>query len=153
MCEENLNQADDFAKNFVDELRSLRGNFVEEILRDELNRGCYGADAKKYFSSLTANEQELILRALKLQEMSGGHELRLALAIRSIFPDGKLFVNDGKFLLYLPEKKSAAAMNKVELIKILFMDISNAEIDIYFERCFGVFGSPITMHTDEMILY
>lgn len=126
---------------------------TEEILRDEINRGCYGESAKIFFGELTAAEQNSILRALRLQELSEGRELRLSLALRKIFPDGRLFFNDGKFLLWLPEKKSVAALHKIALIKILFMDVGNNELEIYFERCFGVFGAPATMQLDEMILY
>ena len=54
--------------------------------------------------------------------------------------------------MYLPEKKSDLIDKKIELIKILFMDFSNAEIEVYFEKSFGVFGRPETMLLDNLVL-
>ena len=153
MSEKFFFAAEDFAENFLSRLKSLRPNFVEEILRDELEGGRYGSEAKNFFCALTTDEQKKILRALRLQELSGGRELKFSLAARKLFPDAKIFFNAGKFLIWLPEKKSDAALKKIELIKILFMDLSNAEFEIFFERSFGVFGSPATLQLDEMILY
>ncbi len=153
MTEKFFSAAEDFAENFLSRLKSLRPNFVEEILRDEITNGCYGSEAKNFFCALTTDEQKKILRALRLQELSGGRELKFSLAARSLFPDAKIFFHAGKFLIWLPEKKSDAALKKIELIKILFMDLSNAEFEIFFERSFGVFGSPATLQLDEMILY
>lgn len=153
MNNEFFDSAEYFAEKFIGDLKNLRGNFIEEILREEIKSGCYGEAAKNFFSALKDTEQDLILRALKLQELSSGRRLSLRLAVYSLFPDGQLVFNEGKFLLWLPCKESAATLNKIELIKILFMDFSNAELDIYFGRSFGMFGSPQTLLLDEVILY
>ena len=149
---EIIERLEAFAKDFHDDLRSLRGDFVEGLLRKEINRGCYGTRAKELFGTLTTPEQDLILRALKLQEQCGGRQLQFTLAIKSLFPKSELYFYK-KFLLWLPEPRSEAMLNKIELIKILFMDVGNTELEIYFGRHFGVFGTPQTMRLDEMILY
>lgn len=143
---------EDFAKEFHCDLRNLRGNFIEELLRSELNQGFYGNRAKELFATLTQAEQDLILRTLKLQEQCGGRQLKFSLAIKSLFPDSELYFYK-KFLLWLPEPKTEATLRKIELIKILFMEVGNTELELYFEKHFGVFGKPQTMRLDEMILY
>lgn len=147
-----LELIEDFAKGFHDGLRNLRGNFVEELLREELNRGYYGMKAKEIFATLTQAEQDLILRALKLQEQCDGRQLKFTLAVKSLFPNSELYFYK-KFLLWLPEPKTEATLKKIELIKILFMEVGNTELELYFEKHFGVFGKPQTMRLDEMILY
>lgn len=127
-------------------------DFVGEILREELNCGYWGATAKKLFNALNAVEQSAILRALKLQELSQGRRLKFLLAVKSLFPNSEIYFYK-KFLLWLPEEKSQAALNKIALIKILFMEVGNTELEIFFGAHFGVFGSPQTMRLDEMILY
>ena len=127
-------------------------DFIGEILRAELNCGHWGATAKKLFNSLNAVEQSAILRALKLQELSQGRRLKFLLAVKSLFPNSEIYFYK-KFLLWLPEEKSQAALNKIALIKILFMEVGNTELEIFFGAHFGVFGSPNTMCLDEMILY
>ncbi|MBR4904365.1 MAG: hypothetical protein IKZ53_06815 [Selenomonadaceae bacterium] len=152
MNEELFDAAEDFIQKFYGDLRNLRGNFIEELLREELNRGYYGATAEEIFFTLTTDEQDLILQALKLQELSEGRQLKFMLALKSLFPDSEIYFYK-KFLLYLPEEESEATLKKIELIKILFMEVGNTEIEIYFGKCFGVFGKPQTMRLDEMILY
>ena len=149
---ELIERLETFAKDFHDDLKSLRGDFIEELLRKELNRGYYGKRAKELFGTLTITEQDLILRALKVQEQSGGWRLQFTLAIKGLFPDSELYFYK-KFLLWLPEPSSEATLNKIELIKILFMEVGNTELELYFGRHFGVFGTPWTMRLDEMILY
>lgn len=135
------------------ELRTFPTNFYEQILREEIEGGYFGDAVKKIFATLDDVEQNLILRALKLQELSQGRKLMFRLATQSLFPTARVYFNAGKFLMYLPDAKTDSALNKIELLKILFMDVSNAKIDLYFERHFGIFGTPQTMHLDEMILY
>ncbi len=151
--EELFVTAEEVARDFRGGLKNLRGNFIEELLREELNQGYYGAEAKKIFGALTQAEQDLILRALKLQEQCEGRQLKFMLALKSLFPHSEIYFHTGKFLLCLPEEKSAAALEKIELIKILFMAAGNSELEIYFGEHFGVFGTPRTMRLDEMILY
>ena len=149
---ELIERLEAFAKDFHDDLKNLRGDFIEELLRKELNRGYYGKRAKELFGTLTIAEQALILRALKVQEQSVERRLQFTLAIKSLFPDSELYFYK-KFLLWLPEPSSEATLNKIELIKILFMEVGNTELELYFGRHFGVFGTPWTMRLDEMILY
>lgn len=149
---EIIERLETFAKDFHADLKKLRGDFVEELLRTEINRGYYGTRAKELFGTLTIAEQDSILHALKLQEQCGGRQLQFTLAIKSLFPDSELYFYK-KFLLWLPEPRSEATLNKIELIKILFMDVGNTELELYFGRHFGVFGTPRTMQLDEMILY
>ena len=139
--------------NFRADLLTLPINFYENILRDEIECGYFGEDVKEIFATLTDSEQNLILRALKLQEISEGRRLMLRLAAQSLFPTARIYFNAGKFLMCLPDAKTDSALKKIELLKILFMDVSNAEIETYFEKSFGVFGTPQTMRLDEMILY
>jgi len=152
MNEEIFDAAEELVKNFRGELRSLRGNFIEEILRDELQSGKWGAAAKEIFQILTPPEQNSILHALKLQELSQGRRLEFLLAVKGLFPNSEIYFYK-KFLLWLPEVESATAWKKIELIKILFMEVGNTELEIYFGAHFGVFGTPRTMRLDEMILY
>lgn len=149
---ELIERLETFAKDFHDGLRNMRGDFIEELLRKEINCGYYGKRAKELFDTLTITEQDSILRALKVQEQCGGRRLQFTLAIKNLFPDSELY-HYKKFLLWLPEPRSEATINKIELIKILFMEVGNTELELYFGRHFGVFGTPRTMHLDEMILY
>ena len=119
---------------------------------EEIERGFFGVKVQENFSAITQAEQNLILRALRLQEKFQGRRLMFRLAVQSLFPKARIYYNAGKWLMYLPEKKSDLIDKKIELIKILFMDFSNAEIEIYFEKSFGVFGRPETMLLDNLVL-
>lgn len=134
-------------------LRKFPTDFYEQILRNEIELGYFGDTVKEIFSTLDDVEQNLILRALKLQELSKGRQLMFRLAAQSLFPTARIYFNAGKFLMYLPYAENDSARRKIELLKILFMDVSNAEIETYFERHFGIFGTPQTMQLDEMILF
>lgn len=138
--------------DFRAELRTLPTNFYEPILREELECGYFGDTVKKIFLTLDEVEQNLILRALKLQELSQGRQLMFRLAAQSLFPTARVYFNAGKFLMYLPDAENDSTLQKIELLKILFMDVSNEEIDLYFEWHFGIFGTPQTMQLDKMIL-
>ena len=138
--------------DFRAELRTLPTNFYEQILRDELEGGYFGDAAKKIFMTLDDAEQNLILRALKLQELSQGRQLMFRLAAQSLFQTARVYFNAGKFLMYLPQAETDSTLKKIELLKILFMDVSNAEIDLYFELPFGVFGTPQTMRLNFLQL-
>ena len=119
---------------------------------EEIESGFFGVKVQENFSALTQAEQNLILRALRLQEKFQGRRLMFRLAVQSLFPKARIYYNAGKWLMYLPEKKSDLIDKKIELIKILFMDFSNAEIEVYFEKSFGVFGKPETMLLDNLVL-
>ena len=149
---ELFDAAEELIINFRGELRDLRGNFIEEILRKELLSGTWGAAAKEIFQSLTPAEQKSILHALKLQELSAGRSLEFLAAVKGLFPDSEIYFYK-RFLRWLPEEDSATARRKIKLIKILFMEVGNTELEIFFGAHFGVFGSPRTMQLDEMILY
>ena len=153
MNEAIFDAAEAFIKDFQDDLKDTRDNFIEELIRAELLKGYWGAAAKEKFSALTADEQYGILRALKLQEQTEGRRLRFVLAFKSLFPVSEIYNYDGKFLLWLPEKESATTLEKIALIKILFLEVGGAEPEIYFGEHFGVFGTPQTMRLNEMILY
>lgn len=146
-------QVAEFEKNFYANLKKLQINIFEENLRDEILKDFYGVEVKEIFLILSPHEQNLILRVLRLQENSEGRRLQFMLAVQSLFPRAKVYFNFGKCLMHLPEKKSDSALKKIELIKILFMDFSNADIELYFEKSFGVFDAPKTMRLDEIILY
>lgn len=146
-------QLAEFERKFYADLKNLQINIFEENLRDEILKDFYGVEVKEIFLLLSPREQNLILRALRLQEISEGRRLQFMLAVQSLFPHAKVYFNSGKWLMHLPEKKSELALKKIELIKILFMDFSNAEIESYFEKSFGVFDAPKTMRLDELILY
>lgn len=153
MNNEIFDTAEEFIKGFRSDLKNLRENSIEELLSTELNNGYWGATAKKIFSELTEDERYIILRALKLQEQTEGRRLKFLLAFKNLFPVSEVYRYNGRFLLCLPEEKSEAALKKIELIKILFLEVGNVELEIYFGEHFGVFGSPQTMRLDEMILY
>lgn len=146
-------QAAELEKDFYADLKNLQINIFEENLRDEILKDFYGVEVKEIFLLLSPIEQNLILHALRLQEISEGKRVQFMLAVQSLFPRAKIYFNSGKWLMYLPEKKSDLILKKIELIKILFMDFSNADIELYFEKSFGVFDEPKTMRLDEMILY
>ena len=139
-------------KNFRAELANLPINFYEQVLRDELEGGYFGDEVKKIFATLDDDEQNLILRALKIQELSKGRRLMFRLAAQSLFPTARIYFHEGKFLMYLPQAETDSTLKKIELLKILFMDVSNAEIDLYFELPFGVFGTPQTMRLNFLQL-
>lgn len=153
MNDEDYNAIENVLIKFYAEIHSLPKNFREQILRDEILNGYFGDDVKEIFATLKDDEQNLILRALKLQELSEGRQLMFRLAAQSLFPIAHIYFNEGKFLMCVPDAKTDSALKKIELLKILFMDFSNAEIDVYFGCHLGIFGTPQTMHLDEMILY
>lgn len=152
MNDEDFLKAEQIIKNFQVDLKSLRINFVEEVLRDEIKAGYYGESVKENFSVLLPAEQNLILRALRLQEVSQGRRLKFRLAVQGLFPNSRVCFFEGRWLLYLPQKKSELTLKKVALIENLFMDFSNAEMELYFEKPFGVFGMPQTMVLDSMVI-
>lgn len=152
MTDELFELAGEFEEKFWRELRNLRDDSIEKILRAELEGGIWGSAARENFLALTVEEQGAVLRALKAQELSGGRRLKFRMALQGLFPTGEIYFFEGKFLLWLPVEEPTTP-TKIALIKILFMDAGNSALEVYFGRRLGIFGTPTTLRLDEMILY
>lgn len=127
---------------------------AESLLEAELMKGCYGEDIKNRYKQLSAAEQNDVLHCLRMQLESQNKENFFYQAVLKVFPGSRMYFYkyEKKFLLYLPYADGKDNCEKIQLLQDLFFDI-RCDIEIFWNKHFGIIGKNYTMHMDKMILY
>lgn len=130
-------------------------SFVEELLEQELAKNFYGDRAGDIFRQLTSNEQRKIARLLRLQEECEGRNLFFREAVKEFFPDAKIYFykDEEKFLLWLPQQENSKRKGILELLTILFLEISCKPPEIFWENHFGIIDAPETMRLNQVVIF
>ena len=129
--------------------------FVEELLGQELAKDFYGTRAGEIFRQFNSSAKRKVMRLLRLQEECEGRKLFFREAIQVFFAGAKIYFyeDEEKFLLYLPQEESADGKKIIELLTILFLDISCRTPEIFWGNHFGIIGEPETMRLDQTIIF
>ena len=130
-------------------------SFVEELLKQELAKNFYGDRAGDIFRQLAPDEQRKVARLLRLQEECEGRKLFFREAIQEFFPGAKIYFykDEGKFLLWFPQQESSKRKRILELLTILFLELSCKPPEIFWENHFGIIDKPETMLLNQTVLF
>lgn len=129
--------------------------FVEQIIYDELEKNFYGKRAGEIFRQLNVRDRKKFVKVLRKQEEFHGRELFFADAVKYIFSDSKLYFyeDEKKFFIYLPQEENETDKLILELLEILFLDISCLPPEIFWKNHFGIIDEPVTMLIDNISIY
>ena len=138
-----------------DRLTGLSTGLVRE---DELSRslmeGRFGVQMQRAYCDLEPMRQQMIVSFLRKQEEEDGRRLYFREAVKAIFPRSFLYFYhpDQKFLIYLPQAENAADEECMQLLRMLFLDVT-AQMQLYWEYPFGIIGRNAMMRMNHMKLY
>ena len=130
-------------------------SFVEELIGEEIAKNFYGDRAGDIFRQLDLNEQKKITRLLRLQEECEGRNLFFREAIQELFPSAKIYFYEDKekFLLWLPQQENLKWKRILELLTILFLEISCKPPEIFWGNHFGIIDELETMRLDQITIF
>lgn len=127
---------------------------VKEIVRG-IKEGHYGEKTVKLFECFKEYEKYIIADILYESQNKITNTNTFKLAIKQIFEDSAIYDNKysgTNLVLYLNYPKSRENQDKIKLILEFFMPII-LEIDIFWEKHFGVIGNNITMKINEIVMF
>ncbi len=130
-------------------------SMIEERLDQELRKGGYGQRAKDLYVKLTEGEQRIVARNLRRQEACDETELRYVQAVHDIFPGSRVYYyhDEQRFVVWIPQRETSNTQDRLELLKILFLDLTCNEPQVFWERHVGVMGIDIAPRVDEAVVY
>lgn len=129
-----------------------RKSFEKSYLINEIANGLLGTKVKREFE-LFDNEEKTALIYQIIHLYSGGDSRVLFCSALKAFLTN-IFVytlNEDKILLFVGEKESTILRKKISFTKDIFLPIE-MQVDIFWDRHFGVFEVEETMVLDEIEL-
>ena len=159
LAPENRREVENIFYHFLAQLDRTCGkqkfSFVEELIGEEIAKNFYGDRAGDIFRQLDLNDQKKITQFLRLQEECGGLNLFFREAIMEFFPGAKIYFyeDEEKFLLWLPQQENLKRKRILELLTILFLEISCKPPEIFWENHFGIIDEPETMRLDQITIF
>lgn len=144
--------------HFLAQLDRCTGMSAELLVEDELHcqlvQGHFGEAIKSRYERLPVDRQQIIVGYLRQQEHSDGCRLYFREAVKALFPAASVYFykTDHIFLIYLPQTENDADADCMELLRMLFLDVT-ARQQLYWEQPFGIIGRKPTMRMDYMRLY
>lgn len=144
--------------HFLAQLDRLTGLSTGLVRKDELHRslteGYFGAQVQRTYGNLEPMRQQMIVSFLRKQEEEDGRRLYFREAVKAIFPRSFLYFYhpDQIFLIYLPQAENAADEDCMQLLRMLFLDVT-AQMQLYWKYPFGIIGRNAMMRMNHMKLY
>lgn len=137
----------------IERLSGMTGKAFEKMyMEEEIKSGLFGVKAQREFELFDKKEKsDLIYQMLHLY--SGGDCGTLFCnALKIIFSNIFVYIlKNDKILLFVEEKESTVLRKKISFIKDIFLPMG-MELDVFWNRHFGVFGIEETMVLDEIEL-
>ena len=126
----------------------------EEQIEQEIEKNFYGEEIKKIYTNLGKKEQMTILSLLNYKNKINNKKSLFCEAISKIFPKAILYFykEKRKFLLYIAENNTKENIDKMILIEDLFLD-NICNLEVFWNKHFGIIGENNTMSIDKMIVY
>jgi len=125
------------------------------FLINDMERGYYGSHIQKNMSIFVRDELVIIANNL-LNLYASGEEIHLLKdSVRRIFKGAYVFSNTEEryeIVFFLKTKKTPEKENKMALLEYLFLPFRFTR-EIYWERIFGVIGTPELMVVGEIMQY
>ncbi len=137
----------------IERLSGMTGKSFEKMyLAEEIRNGLFGTKAQREFELFDTKEKSDLLYQM-LHLYSGGDCRTLFCSTLKIICSNVFvyILNDDKILLFVEEKESTVLRKKISFIKDIFLPMK-MEIDVFWNRHFGVFGIEETMVLDEIEL-
>lgn len=121
----------------------------------ELENGLYGTRAAEIFIGLKECDKDKIVFALNLQEKSQSNSLEFFYVLRDIFKNTAYYFYDDleQIQIYICAKDTKYNRDVVELVEILFLDITAKKPKYFFNKHFGIVGAKETMKIDNLVIY
>lgn len=144
--------------HFLAQLDRKTGLSAELLREDALDRqlvqGAFGEAIKDRYRRLTLEQKWRIVGFLRRQEQENGRRLYFREVVQSLFPRASIYFykRDLVFLIYLPQPENDADTNCMELLRMLFLDVT-ARQQLYWAYPFGIIGRKQTMRLNHMRLY
>lgn len=137
----------------IEVLSGMTGKSFEKMfLMEEIIDGLFGTGAKREFELFNKREQTKLIYQMIHLYSGGDCSVLFCSALKIIFSDVYIYtLNKDKILLYVEEKESTVLKKKISFIKDIFLPIE-MELDVFWDRHFGVFGVEETMVLDEIEL-
>lgn len=127
---------------------------ILKIIEDEIIRGLYGKNVKKYFQSLNEKDKKIILRNLKKFNEAEQRKDIFMNVIKEVFVYASIyhFQEINKTILCIFKEKSEINSNKYELICELFLDMEQ-KIEVVWNEKIGIIGNKHNMKIGQFIIY
>lgn len=144
--------------HFLAQLDRCTGMSAELLVEDELHRqlvqGHFGEEIKSKYGRLSSERKRIVVGFLHRQEESEGCRLYFREAVKALFPAASVcfYKTDRIFLIHLPQTENDADADCMELLRMLFLDVT-AQQQLYWEHPFGIIGRKPTMRMNYMRLY
>ena len=124
------------------------------LLDRKIMAGGYGAKIKELYAALQEKEQLTIQFYLYKYNQHKRRKYYYKEAVEALFPGSRLYFyqDEGKFLVYLPYAQSAYKQKLMQLVELLFMDLT-VEVRLFWQYHFGIIGNQKTMILDEIEIY
>ncbi|MEK4425972.1 iron-dependent peroxidase [Solibacillus sp. FSL K6-1523] len=149
----------DLLLHFLAEIDRMQGMnkkefFIRFILRD-IEANVFGEGIKDKMQLFSKQEKEIIaLNMIRLYQ-AGDEFFLLKDTMKKLFKDCILYVKSeekDELLVYLGQKKSEQAEQKVQLVLEMFLPIGFQKT-IYWENHFGIIDVEETMKLDRVVIY
>ncbi|MDN5305234.1 MAG: hypothetical protein PWP46_2121 [Fusobacteriaceae bacterium] len=144
--------------HFFAKLDSHRGYykelFIVEKLINELSSGKWGEEVKTKYVKLKKDEKQALAYNLFRFYDIGDSLFFFVKSIKDIIAGTIIYKKkvNKKYILYIGCKKTKETVEKLELIKLLFLPFKD-EIEVYWENHFGVIDRQETMKIDEIAIF
>ena len=131
-----------------------KSSVIEKLIERDILSGFYGETIKHRYRLLTRDKQIIICNLLRKKAADSNKKSYFYQSVQQFFSGARMYyyVSQKKFLLYLPYAKTATNERKINLLLDLFFDITS-DIEIFWNKHFGILGRTETMCMDKMIIY
>lgn len=127
---------------------------VKEIVKN-IKNGVLGEEVRKDFEAFKEYEKTIIADILHCMYNYLGMIDSFKKAVKQIFKDSLIYdklTSDTNVVVYLNYPKNIENQTKIKFIKEMFLPLG-IEIDLFWEKHFGVLGVDITMQIGEIAVF
>lgn len=148
----------DIIVHYLGELDLKQGLCKQEfykkfILRDIADK-VYGREIAENINIFNEEELDFLLSGLITLYVTGTSLKLLKKIMRKVFPKNSIYQNQDNrknLLIYLGAIKTEKLKRKIDMIIDMFLPI-NTEVDLYWDKHFGIMGVEATMVINEIVI-
>ena len=127
---------------------------IKEMVKN-IEKGAFGEDIKGNFKVFKEYEKVIIADGLYCMYNFLDMLEAFKKVFKAIFSDSIIYdrlTSETNIVIYLNYKKTKENMLKVDFIKEMFLPLG-LEVDLFWEKHFGVIGVDITMRIGEIAIF
>lgn len=128
--------------------------FYKKFIMQDICKNVYGKQIAEDIEEFSHDELECILSGLITLYITGTSLQLFKKVMRKVFKNNSVYINQDdakKLMVYLGEFKTEKVKKKIYTIIDLFIPI-NTEVDIYWDKHFGIIGVDNTMRINEIVI-